>query len=105
MPAIGFGLLWSGYTLLFWGFCQIKGYDLSLSEIVIPGRWDGKWPPPLIKDDANPMGGPGHNGVAPGDHPGDMPWTYPHGGTSADSNGSSGKGGGKTSSGGGSMFV
>lgn len=33
-------------------------------------------------------GGPGNpktggNGVAPGDHPGDMPWTYPSGGSSA----------------------
>lgn len=97
MPAIGFGMLWGGYTLLFWGWCQIKGYDITLGEIVIPKRFKGTWPPKLIDDSANPMGGPGHNGVAPGDHPGDMPWTYPQDkGSSA-----SDKGKGSGSSGGG----
>jgi hypothetical protein len=77
MPAIGFGLLWGGYTLLFWGWTRIKGYDIGLGQIVIPGRWNGHWPPPLVDDGgSSPMGGPGHNGVAPGDHPGDAPWSY-----------------------------
>ncbi|AGS73936.1 hypothetical protein [Streptomyces collinus] len=98
MPAIGMGLLWGGYTLLFWGFCKIKGYDIGLGEIVIPGKWDGHWPPPLVKDDApSPMGGPGHNGVAPGDHPGDAPWSY----TDPNTSGASAKGKGSSSSGGG----
>lgn len=91
MPAIGFGLLWSGYTLLFWGWCRIKGYDIGLGQIVIPKKWTGAWPPPLIDDSPDPMGGPSHNGVAPGDHPGDAPWSYPNGGTSA---GDKGKGSG-----------
>jgi hypothetical protein len=90
MPAIGFGILWSGYTLLFWGFCKIKGYDIGLADIVMPKHYKGKWPPPLIDDGESASGpyggqlggGPGNpsrggNGVAPGDHPGDMPWTYP----------------------------
>jgi hypothetical protein len=108
MPAIGFGMLWGGYTLLFWGWCKLQGYDISLTEIVVPKKWDGKWPPKLIDDSANPMGGPGHNGVAPGDHPGDMPWTYPHDGTSADDKGkgkSKGKGSGSGSGGGGVIQV
>lgn len=67
------GMLWGGYTLLFWGFCRIKGYDLGLGEIVIPGKWNGKWPPKLI-DDGSKADDPK---VKPGDHPGDMPWTYP----------------------------
>lgn len=102
MPAIGFGMLWSGYTLLFWGWCRIKGYDIGLADIVIPKHYKGSWPPKLIDDGANPMGGPGHNGVAPGDHPGDAPWSYPHGGTSASSGG---KSSGSGSSSGGVMQV
>lgn len=85
MPAIGMGLLWSGYTLILWGYCQLQGYDVSITELVVPGRFKGKWPPPLIKSDADasdealkkgrehPEGNPD-----PGQrHPGDMPWTYP----------------------------
>lgn len=94
MPAIGMGMLWGGYTLILWGYCKLQGYDIGLTELVIPGRFKGKWPPPLIDDSANPMGGPGHNGVPPGDHPGDAPYTYPHGGTPA-----GGSSGGTSSSG------
>lgn len=72
MPAIGFGMLWCGYTLLFWGYCQIKGYDISVAEIVVPKKWNGKWPPALI-DDSGTGTAPG---VKPGDHPGDMPGTW-----------------------------
>jgi len=68
VPAIGFGLLWSGYTLLFWGFCQIKGYDISIKEIVVPKAWDGKWPPKLIDDG----GSDATAKVNPKDHPGDQ---------------------------------
>lgn len=52
MPAIGMGMLWGGYTLILWGYCQIKGYDITLSELVVPGRYKGKWPPSIIDDDA-----------------------------------------------------
>lgn len=78
MPAIGFGILWGGYTLMFWGYTLIKGYDISLGEIVIPKKYKGKWPPSIIDDGkGSQLGGPGGNGVKPGDHPGDMPWTFP----------------------------
>lgn len=95
MPGIGFGLLWGGYTLVFWGYCQVKGYAITLGEIVIPKRFTGTWPPPLIDDGSSSNssapyggqlgGGPGNpatggNGVAPGQHPGDAPWSY-QGGT------------------------
>jgi hypothetical protein len=72
MPAIGFGMLWSGYTLLFWGFCKIKGYDIGLKEIVVPKAFKGTWPPPLVND----SGSSTSPGVKPGDHPGDMPGTW-----------------------------
>lgn len=68
MPAIGFGMLWGGYTLLFWGFCQIKGYDISLAEIVIPKKFSGTWPPKLINDSGTTT----DPKVNPKDHPGDQ---------------------------------
>lgn len=105
MPAIGMGMLWGGYTLILWGYCKLMGYDISIGQLVVPGKFKGKWPPPLIKDAPNPMGGKNHNGVPPGDHPGDMPWTYPHGGSPADSGGSGSGSGGSSSSGGGVMQV
>lgn len=89
-------MLWSGYTLLFWGFCQIKGYDISIKDIVVPGSWDGKWPPPLYDDSKS---GP-EPGVKPGDHPGDMPWTYPSPDKPASDGKGNGKGGGKSNGGG-----
>lgn len=75
MPAIGMGLLWAGYTLMFWGFSLVKGYDLGIADIVIPGHYKGAWPPKLTVDPA----GKETAQVAPGQHPGDAPYTYPHG--------------------------
>lgn len=48
MPAIGIGMLWGAYTIGFWGFTLIKGYDISPVAIIIPGKWKGTWPPPAM---------------------------------------------------------
>lgn len=69
------GMLWAGYTLLMWGYTRVKGYDISLPELVIPGRYKGPWPPKKVVDPADRE----KAGVAPGQHPGDAPYTYPHG--------------------------
>jgi hypothetical protein len=99
VPAIGFGILWSGYTLLFWGWTRIKGYDIGLADIVMPKHYKGKWPPPIVDDSGKSgLGGPGGNGVKPGDHPGDMPWTYP---ANPNDRSASDPGSGSSSSGGG----
>lgn len=71
MPAIGMGLLWGGYTLALWGYCQLQGYKIALTDLVVPGRYTGTWPPPPIDTPVAPPG------AAPGTHPGDMPWSYP----------------------------
>lgn len=73
------GMLWSAYTLMFWGFSLVKGYDIGIAEIVVPGRYKKSWPPPIVKDPAEREKAQ----VAPGQHPGDMPWTYPHDNTSS----------------------
>lgn len=75
MPAIGMGMLWGAYTLMFWGYTLVKGYAIGIGEIVIPGKYTKGWPPPLVVDPADREKAK----VAPGQHPGDMPWTYPHG--------------------------
>lgn len=45
MVTVGMGLAWLGYSLIFWGYCEIKGYDISLVQIMIPGKYTGSWPP------------------------------------------------------------
>jgi hypothetical protein len=41
------GLGWLGYALMWRGYSMVKGYDLSLSEIVSPTHYyKGAWPPP-----------------------------------------------------------
>lgn len=75
MPAIGMGMLWGGYTLTLWGYCLLQGYAIGIADLVIPKHYKGKWPPEKVVDpaDVKPQ-------VAPGEHPGDAPWSYPHGG-------------------------
>jgi hypothetical protein len=51
---IGFGLSWIGYTLAFYGFSLVKGYDLSFRQIISPlstDRYTGTWPPAAATDD------------------------------------------------------
>jgi hypothetical protein len=45
MTAVAMGLLWGSYTLMFWGYSLIKGYDISIEQIVVPGKYTGTWPP------------------------------------------------------------
>ncbi len=44
MPAIGFGLVWLAYTAGLMGYCQIKGYDVSWSQLIRPSQAI-HWPP------------------------------------------------------------
>lgn len=95
MPAIGMGMLWGGYTLMFFGWCKLKGYDITLADVVIPKHFKGTWPPRLVDDNAR-----GRLGLIPG-RGGKLASGDPSGGTS--SGGSSG--GSSSGSSGGSMFV
>jgi hypothetical protein len=36
MPAIGMGLAWAGYTGMLWAYCLIRGYDVTLGQLVNP---------------------------------------------------------------------
>lgn len=47
MPALALAVLFSGYTVMWWGYIVLRNYDLTLQELVIPGRYKGTtWPPP-----------------------------------------------------------
>lgn len=48
MGAVAMGLIWAGYGITFWGWTLVKGYNISVSEIFIPGRYKGSWPPPAL---------------------------------------------------------
>lgn len=51
MIVIGIALVFTGYTCGMWGYCLIKGYNISFSQLISPsGYYKGTWPPPLITD-------------------------------------------------------
>lgn len=73
-------LFMSGVTLIYSG---IKGYK---PQSVLAWALGGKKPTGWDNSShGTKLGGVGGSGVAPGQHPGDMPWTYPHGGKPASS--------------------
>lgn len=36
MPAIGMGIIWGGWTLGLWGYCLLRGYDVTLGQLINP---------------------------------------------------------------------
>lgn len=38
MAALGLALAWTGYTLVYFGFCSTRGAGVGLFDLVIPGR-------------------------------------------------------------------
>ena len=51
MPAIGMGLGWLGYSLYLWGWCLLRGYDVTIGQLMSPiNPYAGKWPPAQIPD-------------------------------------------------------
>lgn len=46
MIAIGLGLAWGGYAVAFYGYCLIRGYNITFKQIASPVSWySGTWPP------------------------------------------------------------
>lgn len=68
-------VIWGSYSMLFYGYCLIKGYNISFLEVVSPvNYYKGGWPPPLFTDTgvipkgqganaANPQGGAALSGA------------------------------------------
>lgn len=55
MVAVAFALLWAGYSGGLWGWCLLRGYNVTLGQLVSPvhpyGQGKGQgWPPAHIPD-------------------------------------------------------
>lgn len=51
MPAIGMGLGWLGYALGLWGWSLLRGYNVTLGQLMSPIHpYAGAWPPALLPD-------------------------------------------------------
>lgn len=62
MLAVGMLLGWAGYSVSLWGWCLIRGYDVTLGQLMSPthpyGSGKGQtWPPPLMGPDVIFPGG------------------------------------------------
>jgi len=62
MLAAGMLIVWTGYSLTLWGWCLIRGYDVTLGQLMSPmhpyGSGKGQpWPPKPIGDDVVFPGG------------------------------------------------
>ena len=40
MPLIGFGVVWVGYSLAYYGVTQIRGGNWGLFDLVLPGKFN-----------------------------------------------------------------
>ncbi len=48
MIAVAMALGWASYTLMLWGYSLLKGYNISLVQLVNPvHQYTGQWPPHL----------------------------------------------------------
>lgn len=78
MVAVGFLLIWAGYSTGLWGWCLLRDYDLSMGQLMSPFHpYAGPWPPAKIGDDViwpgsrsapapGPAAGPSPGGSVPG---------------------------------------
>ncbi len=77
---VSFAVLWGGYSLMFTGYCWLRGYDVSLLQVVSPvNYYKGPWPPPKFagtgvvpKGAASSSGGSTPLNPTPGN-----PWNSP----------------------------
>ena len=62
MLAAGMLIMWTGYSVSLWGWCLLRGYDVTLGQLMSPAHPYGsgkgqKWPPPLMGSDVIFPGG------------------------------------------------
>jgi hypothetical protein len=71
LPAIGMGLGWLGYALGLWGWSLLRGYNVTLGQLMSPLHpYSGAWPPAALpatqtlpgKQTAAPVAGEGSGG-------------------------------------------
>jgi hypothetical protein len=68
MIIIGMALAWGGYAMVFYGYSLVRGYSITLSQVVSPtGYYKGSWPPALASGTSifpGQSGGTGASGTA-----------------------------------------
>lgn len=64
---VSMSVLWASYSLLFVGYCWLRGYDISLLQAVSPvNYYKGPWPPaPFAGTGVIPNGQSGANAANP----------------------------------------
>ena len=70
MLPVGMLLMWAGYSVSLWGWCLIRGYDVTLGQLMSPAHPYGSgkgqaWPPPLLSADVIFPGGRNTGASAP----------------------------------------
>ena len=49
MAAIGIALIWGGYAVSLWGFCLVRGINVTFGQLVNPVHvYSGAWTPGSI---------------------------------------------------------
>lgn len=49
MVAVGFLMVWGGYSVGLWGWCLFRDYDVTFGQLVSPVHpYSGAWPPAKI---------------------------------------------------------
>jgi len=74
MAIVGFGIAFAGYSLIYYGLTQVRGFNFGFLDLVIPGRFASVASNP--KDGVRDNGSPGSVGgaaVAPGNTAGAEP--------------------------------
>ena len=72
MLAAGMLIIWGGYSVSLWGWCLLRGYNVTLGQLMSPAHPYGSgkgqaWPPALMGPDVIfPGGRPGAGGAASG---------------------------------------
>lgn len=66
MLAVGMLISWTGYSVSLWGWCLLRGYNVTLGQLMTPLHpYAGKWPPGLIPDTQIFPGGAGGHPQVP----------------------------------------
>ncbi len=66
MPIVGFGVVFLGYSVFYYGLTQVRGHNFGFLDLVIPGKYD----PSIPSDDGNAVpGGPSDVPGAGAGHP------------------------------------
>lgn len=61
MVAIAIGLVWAGYTGALYGYCLLRGYNITPRQLLSPS-----WPPLKGKQPPGQTGPQGGTGFGPG---------------------------------------